>query len=446
MFHCSQCGAQAPRWQGRCSACGAWSTLERVASGPGRRARPPPAAARPLAEFAATPVARRSTGFAELDRALGGGLVPGSTVLVGGEPGIGKSTLLLALCARSGGRTLYVAGEESPEQVALRATRLGLETGGLLVLDSTDTGAVAAAVRELRPAVCVTDSVQTLRTPDVAGAPGGPAQVRAAADVLVPVARETGVALLLVGQVTKVGGLAGPRFLEHAVDAVLLFEGDRHTSLRVLRPVKNRYGPTDEIGLFEMRDDGLHEVRNASDHLLSRRETGPGAVVACIVEGRRPLCVEVQALLVKGGAHGFRRRGQGLDPRRIELLVGVVQALHFGDLDKQDVLVNVVGGLTVHDTAIDLAVTAAVLGAAQGLEVDPAAVLVGEVGLRGEVRAVPRGLERLKEARVMGFRRAFAPLGTPRLDGLEVTEVRRIDEVFPPEGPGPGPPWGAAAQ
>ncbi|MGH7162624.1 MAG: DNA repair protein RadA, partial [Planctomycetota bacterium] len=400
--------------------------------GDGELERRPPRA-RTLAEVRARPAERRPTGCAELDRVLGGGVVPGSAVLVGGEPGIGKSTLLLAAAARCGGRALYVAGEESPDQVALRARRLGIESDDLLLLDRTDTTEIGDAIDAERPSLCVIDSVQTVRTEGVKGSPGGPSQMRAAAAMLVPRARATGTALFLVGQVTKVGGVAGPRALEHAVDAVLLFEGDRHLSVRALRAVKNRFGAIDEIGLFEMREDGLHEVQDASRRLLADRgDAGPGTAVAALVEGRRALCVEVQALLVGKERAPPRRRAQGVDPRRVDLLVGVVESLFAPDVAGRDAFVNVVGGLDAHDRGLDLAVACAVLGAQRGWALEPASAVFGEVGLRGEVRPVPRMEARLKEARAAGFRRVFAPRGAPALEGIEVVEVRRVDEALPP--------------
>jgi DNA repair protein RadA/Sms len=428
MFSCNECGGQSPRWSGRCARCGAWNSLKATDH---ERARPPPVEPRLLTEVATEPLSRHGSGCAEFDRVLGGGLVPGSVVLVGGEPGIGKSTLLLALCARLEAKTLYVAGEESPRQIALRARRLGLDGDGLLVLDSTDTDAVAASIASERPLICVVDSVQSLRAPDVDGVPGGPAQVRTAAERLVHVTRTAGTTLLLVGQMTKVGGLAGPRYLEHAVDTVVLFEGDRHLSVRALRVVKNRFGATDEIGLFEMRDDGLHAVRHASHLLLAdRADAGPGAVVACVVEGRRALCLEVQALLVGDKRMPPRRRAQGVDPRRIELLAGVVESFYAPPISSRDLFVNVVGGLTISDIGLDLAVCAAVAGAQRSTTVPADAVVVGEVGLRGEVRPVPRLDARLKEIRAMGFRAAFVPRGTRPLDGLVVREVTRVDDVL----------------
>jgi DNA repair protein RadA/Sms len=430
-FVCTECGAHAPRWQGRCTHCGAWSTLEqREARGPPGGEAPPQAV--PLSSIGAESARRRSCGIREIDRVLGGGCVPGSAVLIGGEPGIGKSTLLLAMGAACAGEALYVAGEESPEQIALRARRLGLAgADGLKVLDSTDTQAVARLLAGERPELCVVDSIQTMRAPGVDGAAGGPAQVRAAADLLVPAARSAGTCLVLVGQVTKVGGIAGPRTLEHAVDTVLYFEGDRHLSVRALRAVKNRFGPTDEIGLFEMREDGLKEVRSASDLLLANRAAaGPGAIVAAVVEGKRPLCIEVQALVVGDQRPAPRRRAQGVDPRRAELLVAVVEALFAGGLAGRDAFVNLVGGLDVQDTGLDLAVAAAVLGATRGAAVPPDTVVFGEVGLRGEVRPVAQPLARLKEARAMGFERACVPPGTPPLRGLEIVEVERVDEVL----------------
>ena len=428
MFVCNECDRQAPRWEGRCARCGAWNSLKATDQ---KRARPPPTEPRLLAEIATDPLRRHGSGCAEFDRVLGGGLVPGSAVLVGGEPGIGKSTLLLALCARLEAKTLYVAGEESPRQIALRARRLGLDGDALLVLDTTDTDAVAAAIANERPLLCVVDSVQTLRAPDVEGVPGGPAQVRTAAERLIQTTRIATTTLLLVGQMTKVGGLAGPRFLEHTVDTVVLFEGDRHLSVRALRVVKNRFGATDEIGLFEMRDDGLHAVRDASNLLLADRAgAGPGAVIARVVEGRRALCVEVQALLVGDKRMPPRRRAQGVDPRRLELLAGVVESLYAPEVSSRDLFVNVVGGLSISDTGLDLAVCAAVVGAQIGASVPAEAVVVGEVGLRGEVRPVPRLDARLKEARAMGFRTAFVPRGTRPLDGLLVHEVQLVNEVF----------------
>jgi len=434
MFVCNDCGASAPRWQGRCPRCGAWAALEAKGEVPKRqRDLPRPV---PIGQVVTGTIERRPTGYAEVDRVLGGGAVPGSAVLIGGEPGIGKSTLLLGLCARIDGATLYVTGEEAPDQVVLRARRLGMEgAAGLRLLDSTDTQAVAATLLAERPALCVVDSIQTMRCSDVDGAPGGPAQVRAAAEHLVPAARQSKTCLVLIGQVTKVGGLAGPRTVEHAVDAVLLFEGDRQLSVRALRAVKNRFGPTDEIGLFEMRADGLHEVRDASGLLLSdRTQTGPGSVVAAAMEGRRALCVEVQALVVGENKGIPRRRAQGVDQRRLELLVGVSEALFSGGLSGRDVFVNVVGGLTVRDTALDLAVCAAVLGAHWGTAVEPGAIVMGEVGLRGEVRSVPQPLARLKEARAMGFSKAYVPAGSPSLEGIETIAVERVSEVLKPVG------------
>jgi DNA repair protein RadA/Sms len=430
MYQCASCGSRAPRWEGRCTRCGEWGSLE-AAAGDGRGKGS--AEARALTEVTAEPLQRLRTGCGELDRVLGGGAVPGSAILVGGEPGIGKSTLLLSVAARAGLTALYVAGEEAPEQIAMRARRLGLEAPGLLLLDRTGTEEIARAIEERRPALCIVDSVQTLRTDGIKGSPGGPSQVRAAANVLVPAARASGTTLFLVGQMTKSGSVAGPRTLEHAVDAVLLFEGDRHLSVRALRSSKNRFGATDEIGLFEMRDDGLHEVRDASRLLLAdRAEAGPGTVVAAVVEGRRALCVEVQALLVGHDRFPARRRAQGADPRRADLLVGVVESLFAPGLSGRDVFVNVVGGLDLQDTGLDLALCCAILGAQQGSSIGADTVAIGEVGLRGEVRPVPRIEARLKEARAMGFRRACVPRGTPPVEGLTLVEVSRAHEPLDP--------------
>jgi len=392
-----------------------------------------------LAQLDITAEARLTTGFEEVDRVLGGGAVRGSVVLVGGEPGVGKSTLLLGIAAHAKDKALYIAGEESPAQIARRAHRLGLAQSGLRLVGCTDTRAIAACIDAHRPALCVIDSVQTLHSHDAAGGAGGSAQVRAAADRLVPVARKSGTVLLLVGQVTKVGDLAGPRMLEHAVDAVLLFEGDRHTAFRVLRGVKNRHGPTDEIGLFEMREDGLHEVRNASQRLLAERgEPGPGSLVGIAVEGRRALCLEVQALLIGDKLTAPRRRGQGVDRRRLELLVGVVESLFVQDIQRREVFVNVVGGLSTRDPGLDLAIAASVLSAQNGDAVPHDVVAIGEVGLRGEVRSVPRMSARLKEARAMGFTRAVVPTGTEPLEGMRLRQIRRVHQLFWKERGGNG--------
>jgi len=437
MFCCHECGAHAPRWEGRCSKCGSWGSLESTDDDQRKGARAPPNVPIigpdpvPLTSLSACDEPRIPTGFGELDRVLGGGAVRGSVILVGGEPGIGKSTLLLGVAAAANADALYAAGEEAPAQIARRARRLGLGKSGLRVIGCTSTAEIAACVETHRPKLCVVDSVQTLQSSGVAGAPGGPAQVRAAADELVPVARRTGTVLLLVGQVTKVGGIAGPRMLEHAVDVVLFFEGERHTAFRVLRGIKNRHGPTDEIGLFEMREDGLHEVRNASQRLLAERgEPGPGSVVGIAVEGRRALCLEVQALIVGNNVAGPRRRGQGVDPRRFELLVGVVEALFERDVQTREVFANVVGGLSTRDPGLDLAIAASVLSAQRAKAVPHDVVAIGEIGLRGEVRSVPRMEARLKEARAMGFTRAIVPSGTRDVDGLRFRQIRLLDQLF----------------
>jgi DNA repair protein RadA/Sms len=352
-------------------------------------------------------------------------------ILVGGEPGIGKSTLLLAFAARAGDAALYVAGEESSAQVARRARRIGLADSELAVVDGTDADAIADLLMSRRPAFAVVDSIQTVRVACVDGAPGRPAQMQAAAERLVPAARASGTALLLVGQVTKEGGLAGPRALEHAVDVVCHLEGDRHMQIRTLRGLKNRFGATDEIGLFEMGENGLLELRDASATLLAGRgAAGPGAVVGVAVEGRRALCLEVQALLVGDDLASPRRRGQGIETARLDVLVGCVQSRFCRAVGSRDVYVNVVGGLRVRDPGLDLAVTLAVLGQQTDRTVAGDAVAIGEVGLRGEVRGVGQMTARLKEARAMGFARAFVPRGTAPLDGIDLVEVGELEEVL----------------
>ena len=443
MFRCKECEARTPGWEGRCSRCGAWGSLDACEPRSGPRGgasrsfgRGDPIAPVPLASLDSADSPRRPTGCAEFDRVLGGGTVAGSVIVVGGEPGIGKSTLMLAIAAHAGKEALYISGEESPAQVARRARRIGAHRSEMGIVDTTDVAEIAALIDERRPAICVVDSVQTMRSPDLDGAPGGPAQVRAAAEILIPVARRSGTTIIFVGQVTKEGGLAGPRALEHAVDVVLQFEGDRHMAIRALRGVKNRHGPTDEIGLFEMCESGLEEVRNASNLLLGHDELGdrgPGAVIGAAMEGRRALCLEVQALVTGDKRTSPRRRAQGIDPRRIELLVGTVESNFEEHIQIRDVFVNIVGGLFIRDPGLDLAIAASVLGAQWGMSIAPETILIGEVGLRGEVRGVPQITARLKEARAMGFRNACVPRHTPPLDGIVLREMERVADVFAQE-------------
>jgi len=454
-FVCQSCGAVAPRWAGRCETCGEWNTLaeEAVEAGPGlTKAAAKPAAGRkipfvPLAGEAAPPP-RVPIGIAELDRVLGGGLVPGSAVLLAGDPGIGKSTLLLqaaASLARAGRKVLYVSGEEAIEQVRLRARRLGLTDASLGLAAAINVRDIAAALEaEADTTMVVIDSIQTMWLDNIESAPGTVSQVRAAAFELIRLAKSRGFSVVLVGHVTKDGAIAGPRVLEHMVDAVLYFEGDRGHQFRILRGVKNRFGATDEIGVFEMTDRGLAEVLNPSALFLAeRRGNVSGSAVFAGLEGSRPVLVEVQALLSANPAGGAPRRSViGWDGGRLGMLLAVLDARCGLRLGSSDVYLNVAGGLRISEPAADLAVAAALASAAADRPTDPGRVYFGEVGLSGEVRQVAQAEARLKEAQKLGFEsaclprrlaRGNRPLAAP--DGIALDEIGHLSDLVAAFGP-----------
>lgn len=436
-FVCSECGAAARQWFGACPSCGAAGALveapnERL----GARAT---AAGAPralvLAAIEARERERLATGIEELDRALGGGLVPGQVILIGGDPGIGKSTLLLQTLAALGAsaRTLYVSGEESAEQVALRARRLALEARAVRLVAETQLEAILAALAAERPQVAVVDSIQTLWSEALASAPGSVAQVRECAAQLVREAKRSGAALFIIGHVTKEGAIAGPRVLEHLVDTVLYFEGDPHSAFRVVRAVKNRFGAANEIGVFAMTEKGLRGVANPSALFLSRHDKGvAGACVLATVEGTRPLLVEIQALVDPAHTPNARRLTVGLEANRLAMLLAVLHR-HAGIATwEQDVFVNAVGGVRIAEPAADLAVALAVVSSLADRPIPPKVVAFGEVGLAGEVRPAPRGELRLREAAKVGFERAIVPRANrpkAKIAGLEVLAVERIDEA-----------------
>jgi DNA repair protein RadA/Sms len=400
-YACTECGAASPRWVGRCPACGAWNSLveEVLERSAPARASGPVAAPVPITEVAAQTGAHRPTGVGELDRVLGGGLVPGSVVLLAGEPGIGKSTLLLGVLAglAEHGPVLYVCAEESREQVRLRAERLGALHPALLLAAETDLGAVRTLIEQVKPTVVVVDSVQTVADPELAGAPGGVGQVREVAAQLVRLAKERSIATFLVGQVTKDGAVAGPKTLEHLVDVVLNFEGDQHHALRLVRCTKNRFGPAYEVGCFEMTEAGLEPLADPSRLFLSARSAGvPGVACTVSLEGRRPLVTEVQALVVA-------------------ILVAVLDRRARIGLAGNDVFAATAGGVRITEPAADLAVCLALASAARDRQVPSDLITIGEVGLGGEVRPVPQLPRRLAEAARLGFRRALVPAtGLPK--------------------------------
>lgn len=441
VFTCNACGAQAPKWVGQCPGCGAWNTLEEsvmVAAAPrvGRQdGLAPGSAVQTLEEVQPEHLQRMSTGSAEMDRVLGGGLVAGSVVLLGGDPGIGKSTLLIQIldAISVDHSVLYVTGEESAEQIALRAHRLGLQHGGVRLLAENRMEQVSAVIEAEAPRVVVIDSIQTAYTELLQSAPGSVSQVRESAAQLVRLAKRRGVSVFLVGHVTKEGNLAGPRVLEHMVDTVLYFEGDSSSSFRLIRAIKNRFGAVNEIGVFLMSETGLQAVSNPSAMLVSRHgDAVPGSVVLATREGSRPLLVEVQALVDETHLSQPRRVCVGLDAQRLAMLLALLHRHGGMPTHDRDVFVNVAGGIRVAETAADLAMLAAVVSSLRDRPLGNDLVVFGEVGLAGEIRPVQGGQDRLREAAKLGLQRALIPhANRPKaaIPGLEVIPVRRLDEA-----------------
>jgi DNA repair protein RadA/Sms len=436
IFTCSSCGFESPRWLGRCSSCGEWNTLvEEVRDRPARSPARSPARRqepRPLAEVETEGATRIHTGSAEFDRVLGGGLVSGSVVLVGGEPGVGKSSLLLqslGAMGTAGRSTLLVSGEESPAQVRMRAERLGA-VDSVSILAEMELEAVCETVARLRPDVCVIDSVQTLCSSDLASAPGSVAQVREAADRLLRIAKGHGVTMVLVGHVTKEGAVAGPRVLEHLVDAVLYLEGDRYRFLRILRAAKNRFGSTNEIGLFEMTGGGLEAVADPSAAFAADAGGGPGSVLLPAIEGTRPMLLELQALVAPTDVAMPRRAATGVDRNRLSMILAVL-GRHAGvALGASDVFVNVAGGIRIDEPAADLAVAVAVVSAHRGVAPRAGLACFGEIGLTGGVRPVGQSERRLREAAKLGSAVALAPSGTVPVAGVAVRTASTVQQAI----------------
>ncbi|HLG54898.1 MAG TPA: DNA repair protein RadA [Vicinamibacterales bacterium] len=450
VFVCQECGAQAPKWMGRCTECGAWNSLvEERSAEPGIQG----AAGNRFGQFATTSTAkayadvemaqglRLSTGIGEFDRVLGGGVVPGSLILLGGEPGIGKSTLLLqaaAHFARTVGPVLYASGEESEHQIKIRGDRIGIGSAPLYLLAETCIERILEELARLKPALLVVDSVQTVWSARFQSAPGSIGQVREAATQFLFAAKGQNVPTVLVGHVTKDGALAGPKVLEHVVDTVLYFEGERHHAHRVVRAVKNRFGAASELGVFEMTSSGLRPVPNPSTLFLSERAAGsPGSAVLCCVEGSRPIMVEVQALVSTSTYGNARRMAIGVDQNRLALLLAVLEKRAGLSLAGDDVYVNIAGGMTIDEPAADLSVVAAVASSVRNRSLSPSTAVFGEVGLSGEIRGIPHAALRIREAVHMGFSRIILPAGNVAPTGSTVGEgdcelvgVRTVGEAL----------------
>lgn len=419
VFFCKECGNESAKWMGQCPACHAWNSFTeqeiRPAAPGAPRVRTGVETAKPTAlkDISLTEEDRVSSGIAELDRVLGGGVVPGSMILVGGDPGIGKSTLLLQACremAAAGQKLIYISGEESLKQIRMRADRLGEFKGDIRLLCETDLTAIGDILRSEHPDIVVIDSIQTMYNEEVSGTPGSVSQVRESTAVLLQLSKSLTISVFIVGHVTKEGTVAGPRILEHMVDTVLYFEGDRHASYRILRGVKNRFGSTNEIGVFEMYEGGLKEVANPSEYLLSGRpENASGTVTACSIEGTRPILLEVQALVCQTGFGIPRRQSSGADLNRINLLMAVLEKRLGLKLGMCDAYVNIAGGMRIAEPALDLAIAMAVVSSFMNVAVDDRLLAFGEVGLSGEVRGVSQPEQRIREAAKLGYKACVLP-------------------------------------
>ena len=437
VYVCSECGYETPRWLGRCPDCGSWNTLTEQESAPAlkieekklKRAPGNDAEALRIDRIPDETIARRSCGIGELDRVLGGGVVDGSLILVGGDPGIGKSTLLTQVCANmanDGACVLYVSGEESARQIKMRANRLGAGGTGFYVLSENDMNTVEKRMEQLSPTVMIVDSIQTMYRPEIASAPGSVSQVRECASMLMRLAKVSGCSVFLVGHVTKEGSLAGPRVLEHMVDAVLYFEGDRQHQYRLLRAVKNRFGSVNELGMFEMASEGMIEVTNASEALLSERaHDASGCVVMAALEGSRPLLTDVQALVATTVFGNPRRMASGIDQGRLALLLAVMEKRANFRLYDKDVYINIAGGMTLNEPAADLALCAAVASSFRNRPIEPNWAVMGEIGLAGEVRAVSQAERRAAECARLGFKHILLPKANLRAfrEGRENAEI-----------------------
>ena len=441
IFFCSECGNESPKWSGRCSACGAWNSMveqaEKSAKGPKKSAIIKPVKVHPITEIDTSEEIRFSTGMGELDRVLGGGAVKGSLVLVGGAPGIGKSTLMLQICQQLGrfAKVLYVSGEESAHQLKLRAKRLEVDGANLFVLSETCLGNILTCVEQEQPDVLIVDSIQTLYNEDLDSPAGGVGQVKDCTMALMQLAKGQGITVFVIGHVNKEGSIAGPKVLEHMVDCVLYFEGDQHMTYRILRAAKNRFGATNEIGVFEMIDRGLKEVENPSEMLLSGRpEDAPGTCVTCVMEGARPVLAEVQALIAPSAASNPRRTSNGFDFHRAAMLLAVLEKRGGLKVSQCDAYLNIIGGLTLEEPAADLAAIVAIASSYLDKPVPSHMAAVGEVGLSGEIRSISHLEQRLSEVQRLGFTQCMIPANRSReikpLPNLELLPVQNVAQAL----------------
>ena len=440
VFFCKECGFESAKWVGQCPGCKEWDTfvdepvLKKSNKPAGLKNTKEPIL---LSNITTEAELRLCTGIEELDRVLGGGIVKGSLVLVGGDPGIGKSTLLLQMCreiVNKSKKVLYISGEESPSQIKMRAERLGVFHGELLLLCETDLELIEEAMQKYQPDIVVIDSIQTMFKEEVTAAPGSVSQVREATATLMRIAKSTGISIFIIGHVTKEGVVAGPRVLEHMVDTVLYFEGDNYAAYRVLRAVKNRFGSTNEIGVFEMQGTGLVEVKNPSEFMLKGRPEGePGSVVAASMEGTRPILIEVQALVCRTNFNMPRRTAAGTDYNRVNLLMAVLEKRAGIQLSDCDAYINVAGGMRITEPALDLAVITAIMSSHKNIALNNKTILFGEVGLTGEVRAVNMAEQRVSEASKMGFEVCILPQANKehiKTQGIKLIGVKSIQEVM----------------
>ncbi len=443
VFFCQNCGYESAKWMGQCPACHEWNSFveepkEKTAAGSGIRRRGTVSKPVLLRDVSSLENERTLVGMPEFDRVLGGGIVKGSLVLIGGDPGIGKSTILLQaaeLLAAKGKKILYISGEESLAQIRMRAERLGAIPDGLFLFCETNLGDIREVIETEKPDICVVDSIQTMFNEEVASAPGSVSQVRESTNVLMMLAKGLGVSIFIVGHVTKEGAVAGPRVLEHMVDTVLYFEGDRYASYRILRAVKNRFGSTNEIGVFEMREAGLAEVPNPSEYMLSGRpEHASGSVVACTIEGTRPVLVEIQALVARTAFGVPRRTAAGCDYNRVNLLLAVLEKRCGLDMSSCDAYINIAGGIRLNEPALDLGIVLAAASSLRDIEIPESVCAFGEVGLAGEVRAVGQAENRVREAKRLGFKRVIIPKANAgsvkKITGIEIVPVGTAREAI----------------